>query len=204
MDQRLKLNEYLNRYIEIRKAVEEKKIELQGLQSRRDALLDLLVYIKEQSIPPSTELESHGLFPLTLGKASNKIVVTSIGILPPPEYTSFYNTSYIYTIGYKSKRKYQSNSGDKIYYHCAIRETNGNCIFEIRNETGDIWTGTKEDTWRSFSETVSKPMNTTIESFFGLDLEPIQKLIEEIGDISQYKTYLPYKIRHKKGRRTNK
>ncbi|KAI5187224.1 hypothetical protein NEHOM01_2022 [Nematocida homosporus] len=202
-EQATRLNEYLNKYIEIRKRTEEKKKELVGLQKRRDALLDLLVYLKGPNVPTREELEGESAFPLVLGKSHSKFTVTSIGILPSEECFAFYNQNYIYPPGYKIKRKYNglTKSDPKVVYYCQIRNENGECIFEIRTINGKIWSGSREEVWRSFSSEFEKMSFTSLENFFGLTHESIQTLIESMGDVSVLSTYIPFRIRCRKGRK---
>jgi len=196
----------LNRYIEIKKKVEEKKKELIEEQNRRDALLDFLVYTKGQSCPTAAELETESTFPLVLGKMHSKFSISCIGILPPEEYVGFYNTNYIYPVGYKSKRRYNalSKADPKVLYHCHIRNVNGECVFEIRSSTGRVWSGTKERIWSEFVAAFEKISFPNIESFFGLTHETVQKLIEEMGDISVYTNYVPHGTRIKRTRKGKK
>ncbi|OAG31243.1 hypothetical protein NEDG_01656 [Nematocida displodere] len=200
------LNEYISQYIEIRKRAEDKKKELQGLKNRRDALLDLLVYIKGQGCPTSSDLGVESVFPLVLGKAHSKFSITSVGMLPPEECFGFYNHSYIYPPGFKSRRKYNSSNRveAKVLYYCQIRNVDGECIFEIRSSSGKVWSGKKEQAWSSFTSEFEKISFPSIESFFGLGHETVQKIIEELGDISVFSTYIPYKVRNRKGRKAKR
>lgn len=202
----VKLNLSLNRYIEIKKKVEDKKKEMEYLQKRREALLDLLAYMKQQRAPTGEEAGEEGGLPVVLGKAHSKFTLTSIGILPPEEYFSFYTQSYIYPIGYKCKRKYNSptKSEPKLLYYCQIRNINGECVFEIRASNGKMWTGPKELVWRSFTSEFEKISFLNIETFFGFTHETVQKMIEEMGDISVYPGYVSYRVRSKKGRKAKK
>ncbi|KAI5171553.1 hypothetical protein NEFER03_0875 [Nematocida sp. LUAm3] len=197
----MQLNEYVNKYIEVRKRTEEKKKELHGLQMRRDALLDLLVYLKGQKAPTYSELDGDSLFPLSLGKSHSKFTVVSIGILPPEESFSFFNSNYIYPPGYKSKRKF---GDEKSLFYCQIRNIHGECVFEIRGPSEKIWKGEKDYIWREFSLEYEKNPYSSIEAFFGLTHEVVQKIIEEMGDISMFSSYIPLRVRQRKGRRTKK
>lgn len=200
MDEHAQLNECFIKYIDIKKKTDSRRRELQGLQQRRDALLDLLVFIKGQKPIKCTEFEGQNAFPIILGKAHSKFSLTSLGILPPEEYTSFYNRMYIYPIGYKSKRKYLSPQKEeqKITYFCQIRSVNGECIFEIRATGGKHWSGPKAQVWEIFSKEFDKISFTSIEGFFGLSNETVQKMIEEMGDITPFSSYIPMRMRSKK------
>lgn len=199
------LNAYISRYVEIKKKTEDKRKELSGLKHRRDALLDLLVYLRGQA-SPSSEGGEEDAFPLILGKAHSKFTVLSTGILPPEECFSFYNSNYIYPVGYKIKRKYSApiRANPKLLYHCQIRDLNGECIFEIRSSSGQVWSGEKEKVWAEFSSSFEKMGFPDIESFFGLNHETVQRIIEDLGDISALSSYLPLKTRSRKGRKSRK
>lgn len=208
MEDHAQLNDCFSRYIDLKNRIEERRRELQGLQQRRDALLDLLVFIKGQKPPKHTEFEGESGFPMVLGKAHSKFSLTSIGILPPEEYTSFYNANYIYPIGYKSKRKYASPDHDdqKLTYFCQIRSVNGECVFEIRATGGKHWVGQKDQVWSVFSREFQKTKMpfSDIESFFGLSNETAQRIIEEMGDISAFSSYVPLRMRNRKVKRVKK
>jgi len=205
-EQNARLKMQLDRYVEVKKRVEDKKKEMLGLQRRRDALLDVLVYIKGQTCPKSEEMEEEGAFPLILGKAHSKFSITSIGILPPEENMSFYGPGYIYPVGYKSKRRYNAlqKSDPKVMYYCHIRNVNEECVFEIRSSKGQVWSGPRDKIWAEFSSGFEKISFMNIESFFGLTHEAVQLLIEEMGDTSVYIGYMPYKLRMRKGRKARK
>ncbi|EIJ87853.1 hypothetical protein NEPAR06_2259 [Nematocida parisii] len=206
MEDHALLNECFTRYIEIKNKTDERRRELHGLQQRRDALLDLLVFIKGQRPLKYTEFETESTFPIVLGKAHSKFSLTSIGILPPEEYTSFYNAMYIYPIGYKIKRKYASPEGgdQKLTYFCQVRSVNGECIFEIRATGGKHWAGPRDQIWDNFSSEFQKMSFSSLEEFFGLTNETTVKLIEEMGDISIFSTYVPMKMRTRKVKKTKK
>ncbi|KAI5190588.1 hypothetical protein NECID01_1029 [Nematocida sp. AWRm77] len=202
----VKLNICLNKYIELKKKIEDKRKEMEHLQKRREALLDLLAYMqKQKGTEEEGEGEKEGL-PLVLGKAHSKFTLTSIGILPPEEYFSFYTPSYIYPIGYKCKRKYNSptKSEPKLLYYCQIRNINGECVFEIRTTNGKVWAGPKDLVWSSFTSEFEKISFPNIETFFGFTHDTVQKMIEEMGDISVYPSYISYRVRSKKGRKAKK
>ncbi|KAI5160302.1 hypothetical protein NEAUS03_1056 [Nematocida ausubeli] len=200
MDDHTMLNECFAQYIDIKKKTDEKRRELLGLQQRRDALLDLLVFVKGQRPLKYTEFETESTFPIVLGKAHSKFSLTSIGILPPEEYTSFYSPMYIYPIGYKIKRKYASpEKGDqKLTYFCQIRSVNGECVFEIRATGGKHWAGSRSQVWSAFTSEFQKISFSSLEEFFGLTNETTTKLIEEMGDISPFTTYVPMRQRARK------
>ncbi|KAI5190420.1 hypothetical protein NEMIN01_1044 [Nematocida minor] len=206
MEEHTQLNECFNKYIDVKKKTDDKRRELQGLQRRRDALLDLLVFIKGQKPPKYTELENESTFPIVLGKAHSKFSLTSIGVLPPEEYTTFYNSMYIYPIGFKSKRKYASPQKEeqKLTYFCQIRSVNGECIFEIRATGGKHWAGPKEEVWGIFSKEFERISFADIESFFGIANETVQKMVEEMGDISPFSTYVPLRMRTRKAKKQKK
>lgn len=206
MEEHGQLNECFMKYIDIKKKTDSRRKELQGLQKRRDALLDLLVFIKGQKPMNCSELEEESTFPIVLGKAHSKFSLTSLGILPPEEYVSFYNRMYIYPIGFKSKRKYMSPQKEeqKITYFCQVRSVNGECIFEIRATGGKHWSGPRAQVWDIFSKEFEKMSFTNIEGFFGLGNETVQKMIEEMGDISLFSSYVPLRMRSRKVKKQKK
>ncbi|KAH9386853.1 uncharacterized protein NEMAJ01_1749 [Nematocida major] len=203
MESHAQLSECFTKYIELKKKIDDRRRELHGLQQRRDALLDLLVYIKGQKPPKCSEFEGEDAFPMSLGKAHSKFSLTSVGILPPEECTSFYNSMYIYPIGYKSKRKYvlPGQEDQKAAYFCQIRSVNGECVFEIRTTGGKNWTGSKDEVWADFTREFKKMSFPDIEAFFGLSNETAQKIIEDMGEISVFSSYIPIHMRNRKTKR---
>jgi F/Y-rich N-terminus len=198
-----KYEEKTEEYLAAREKVEGALKELRALQRRRNSMLDLLLYLRQSKDSPEDFVNGgeREEYPLVLGKAHSKFSVTSIGILPPEEDPDFYSEKFIYPPGFKSKRRHLStlSPGHKVLYHCEIKSSGG-CIFEIRSE-GRVWRGEREDVWSRFKDACDKVGCESIEEFFGLAHETVQRLVEEMGDVSQYKGYIPLSLRTSRKKR---
>lgn len=211
-----KYNAKFDEYLIIKQRTEDARKELEGLQRKRDSMLDLLLYLREcrregaedfvnEPLPQVQGAPEGGLYPLVLGKAHSKFSVMSIGVLPPEENRNFYDAKHIYPPGFKSKRKCPGYRGSgkedsKVVYYCQVRDVDGECVFEIRTIGGRLWSGPKDAVWSEFKEDFDKLNYASIEEFFGLSHETVQKLVEEMGDVSVYDGYTLFsaRIRRKK------
>lgn len=197
----------------LRERQREAMREIQDLRRKRDSMLDVLLYIRSAKDSTVEDVVNEGVanevFPVVLGKAHSKFSVTSIGFLPAEEHEEFFNELFIYPPGFRSKRKYFGSRGSgkegvKVVYYCSIKEVEGRCVFEVRC-TGKVWEGEREAVWKEFRESFDKMSYGSIEEFFGLSHETVQRMVEEMGDCTVYGKYVASSLRPKKrkgGRRS--
>lgn len=102
----------------------------------------------------------------------------------------------IYPLGYTSKKRYKSHAQykkmarNKVLYVCSI-EASG---FKIVADDGYEWTG--DDCWEKFSDSVGCGDDyKSFEEFAGLTHPVIIKMIEKLGDISNFTGYISYEKR---------
>ncbi|TBT98598.1 hypothetical protein CWI39_2360p0010 [Hamiltosporidium magnivora] len=176
----------------------ELEIEIANLEVKKNAFIDIL---KPESISESTDKK---IFPLILGTPALRMSITTLGSLPTHDHIKFHNKNTIYPIGYQCKRKYKphnrytKNNQDKIFYFCTVKDTDH--ILEISTNDGRKWTGI--DLWGLFVQDFDEVTEYgNVDEFFGLNHPTVQKMIEELGDISVFVNYLPLKERKDKKQR---
>lgn len=134
-------------------------------------------------------------FPIMAGNSASRVSVTCLGTLPPYRYDS----RTIVPVGFSSKkrfkahREYKKTARDKILYVCSV-EGDGPRIVA---DDGSVWSG--EHCWDGFVSSFDDAVNFgSFEEFAGLTHPSITKLIEELGDVSQYDGYVPLEQRDDK------
>lgn len=136
--------------------------------------------------------DDSGMTNMIVGNSMNRISITNIGSFPLLKYTS----SCLFPIGFTSKRRfkpykaYKKTMKDKVLYICSIKPDG----ISIVSEDGHEWKG--EDFWERFVEDAECSGEFKgFEEFSGLTHPNVIKCIENLGDISQFKGYVPLEKR---------
>lgn len=155
--------------------------------------LDNYMSLASSSITKKNEKKIN--YPIIIGNINTRASIVNIGTFPPYKYTK----DKIYPIGYSVKKRgnphknYKKSLQNRVLYLCTI-EPDG---IVITADDDYVWKG--EDLWEKFTADVSLSKEIkSVEDFIALNHPVIQKLIEEIGDISSFKDYVPVDQRKSK------
>lgn len=131
---------------------------------------------------------SHPAYPIIVGNGPTRASITSIGIFPP--FT--YNKACIYPLNYTVKKRfrphksYKKSMNNKVLYVCTV-ENDG---ITITADDGYVWKG--NGLWEAFkNDTGIENEFTSLEDFMALSNTVVLKLIEAIGDVSNFDGYVP-------------
>ncbi|KAG0441618.1 Transforming growth factor beta regulator 1 [Dictyocoela muelleri] len=145
--------------------------------------------------------------PILAGNSQNRMSVICLGKLPEINHDLYHSTNVIYPPGYIMRRrfkshKYYTRKPGKIFYTCKI--VGYPDFFEISTNDGYKWVGV--DLWDNFVKSFNDRIDEykCIEDFFGLTHPSIQKYIEDLGDLTSFKNYIPMKDRVRKKTKSKK
>ncbi|KAM0675523.1 hypothetical protein GVAV_000889 [Gurleya vavrai] len=160
--------------------------ELNSLSKHKESLIELRMYLEENEIPVYSQ------FPVIIGNAFTRMSILDLGRLPDVNDLNGHTANYILPRGFKAKRRYNKHKNckrndDKVFYICNI------------NEKGEKEISCVDGKWTDFSkfkEDVGGEIKS-FEEFFGFDNPGLIKMIEGMGDISLFTSYIPMKQRGK-------
>ncbi|TBU03655.1 hypothetical protein CWI36_0887p0010 [Hamiltosporidium magnivora] len=123
-------------------------------------------------------------YPAIFTDKNGTFSVFNLGKFPKNNNKQFYSSKYIYPIGYKSFRIFESflskNFRSQIY-ECTILSIN-NCL-DMEIKVDDQYKFSGSSIWSNFCQKFEYPLPfCNVEEFFGLECEELMKKIESLGD----------------------
>ncbi|ORD98033.1 hypothetical protein HERIO_132 [Hepatospora eriocheir] len=134
------------------------------------------------------EKQTESFYPLLAGTGKDRISVLNLGQFPP--YKVSYD--YIMPVDYMVKKKFYKHKNsklkaDKIFYY--IKVNSDGIIIESEDKV-------KFKDWETFYNSVENNSKLdNLPEFLGLKNFHIASYIERLGDVSEYKDYVPLKVR---------
>ncbi|TBU06186.1 hypothetical protein CWI38_2624p0010, partial [Hamiltosporidium tvaerminnensis] len=136
-------------------------------------------------------------YPAIFTDKNGTFSVFNLGKFPKNNNKQFYSSKYIYPIGYKSFRIFESflskNFRSQIY-ECTILSIN-NCL-DMEIKVDDQYKFSGSSIWSNFCQKFEYPLPfCNVEEFFGLECKELMKKIESLGDITVFEGYQPIEMR---------
>ncbi|ELA41325.1 uncharacterized protein VICG_01698 [Vittaforma corneae ATCC 50505] len=131
-------------------------------------------------------------YPIIVGNGLSRASIANIGTFPPYGY----NKNYVYPMNYSVKKRFKPHSNykksmnNKVLYVCTI-ENDG---IVVTADDGFVWKGS--NVWRDVKRDLGIVDEfDSIEDFMALTNPTVIKMIESIGDVSNFEGYIQFSKR---------
>lgn len=132
-------------------------------------------------------------YPIIVGNGLSRASIASIGTFPPYSYSEKYLYPLNYTVKkrFKPHKNYKKSMNNKVLYVCSI-ENDG---IVVTADDGYVWVGS--NIWENLKNDLEITDEfSSIEDFMALNNPTVVKMIENIGDLSEYEKYIPLNKRN--------
>lgn len=167
------------------------------IETKKHKLMNLYTVIKYDDAVTMSPIATQRPA-ILVGNAQHRMSIVCLGKLPQINHDLYHTPDVIYPPGYVMRRRFKSHKfytrkPGRIFY--TGRVVGYPEMFEISTNDGYTWAG--PNVWTDFVKSFDEPVceYRSVEDFFGLSHPSVQKFIEDLGDLTPFKKYIPLKNR---------